>query len=201
FGTDAYGIACDEYTAVCLTPEGIGHVYGDGSEEDYAYFLQANCKAGPPETLANGQPLTWDHGGQALKVYRIQGNATGRRTFDLNDWQTASGGEWLHWSVRSGTFNAMEGTEAECSSTAVTNFVEDASVLVAPNPVETGVARITANWPIQEVRLLDGNGRLLRQLDGQGQRVVQFPLETLPRGNYQLLVEGPRGWVRRTVVR
>ncbi|MEM1358903.1 MAG: cyanophycinase [Bacteroidota bacterium] len=201
FSATAYGIACDEYTAVCLTPEGIGRVYGDGSEEDYAYFLQANCDAGPPETLANGQPLTWDHNGKALKVYRIQGNATGLRTFDLNDWQTGSGGEWLHWFVRSGTFNNLAGTAPECSSTAITTFVKDESVVVAPNPVGDTPLRIEADWPIQEVRLVDTNGRLVQRWKGIRQQAILLPLDTLTRGSYQLLVKGQRGWVQRAIIR
>ena len=40
YGIKAKGIACDEYTAVCIGPDGIAIVYGDyPSNDDNAYFI------------------------------------------------------------------------------------------------------------------------------------------------------------------
>lgn len=66
----AKGIACDEYTAVCITPEGIAHVYGDPAYDDIAYFIQANCEItnNAPEVVTPGTPLTWDHTNAAVKA-------------------------------------------------------------------------------------------------------------------------------------
>jgi len=105
---DAKGIGINEFTAVCVDEEGIARVFGDPDEDDFAYFLKVN--AGPPEVCESGTPLTWNHSGQALSVYKILGNTQGNNLFDLNDWQTASGGEWQNWYVVNGQlFDAQAG--------------------------------------------------------------------------------------------
>ena len=95
WGMDAKGIGCDETTAVCINADGIATVYGP-----CAYFIQRN--GANPETCTSGQPLTWNNGGQALKVYKLPGNNDGSSTFNLNDWATAAGGTWQWWSVSNG---------------------------------------------------------------------------------------------------
>ena len=97
---DAKGVGVNNYTAVCVNENGIAQVFGDPDEDDFAYFLKVN--GGAPEVCESGTPLTWNHGGQALSVYKILGNPQGNNTFDLNDWQTASGGEWQSWYVVNG---------------------------------------------------------------------------------------------------
>ena len=63
-GEDVYGIACEEYTAVCVDEEGIGHVYGNyPADDDYAYFLQPDCiEPNQPEFVEPDTPLTWNRG-------------------------------------------------------------------------------------------------------------------------------------------
>ena len=49
------GIACDEYTAVCIDTTGWARVFGDfPAYDDNAYFLQMNCalSEGSPETYS-----------------------------------------------------------------------------------------------------------------------------------------------------
>ncbi len=105
---EAKGIGVNEYTAVAVDENGLARVFGDPSYDDFAYFLKVN--AGAPEVCENNTPLTWNHGGQALSVYKILGNPQGSNSFDLNDWQTASGGEWQSWYVVSGQlFEAQAG--------------------------------------------------------------------------------------------
>ncbi len=105
---DAKGLGVNEYTAVGVDENGLARVFGNPSYDDFAYFLKVN--GGAPEVCESGTPLTWNHGGQALSVYKILGNPQGNNTFDLNDWQTVSGGEWQSWYVVNGQlFEAAAG--------------------------------------------------------------------------------------------
>ncbi len=131
----SFGIACDEYTAVCIDENGIARAYGDyPTYNDNVYFLQANCVA-PflPETLSAGQPLTWNRNGEAVKVYTIKGTVTGSNTFDLNDWVTGSGGNWENWYVNNGQFFGASGTAPNCPIT-VLEPAASPNTLIYPNP-------------------------------------------------------------------
>ena len=45
YGIEVKGIACDEYTAICIDTNGIARVYGDyPNYDDNAYFIQTNCE-------------------------------------------------------------------------------------------------------------------------------------------------------------
>ena len=45
YNSEAKGIACDEYTAVCIDTNGMAHVYGDfPTYDDNAYFLQLTVR-------------------------------------------------------------------------------------------------------------------------------------------------------------
>ena len=121
-GIMARGIACDEYTAVCIDPAGIAHVYGGfPTEDDNAYFLQPNCElANPePENCAPSAPLEWNHDGKAVKVYRVKGTAAGTNTFDLNTWDAGNGGTWEDWSVVNGVLSTVPGTALNCATSGI----------------------------------------------------------------------------------
>lgn len=112
------GIACDEYTAVCIDTVGIAKVYGDYPlNDDNAYFIRSNCAipANVPENCVSGDPLTWNQGTAALKVYNVKGTPTGTNTFDLNDWRTGVGGVWQNWWVLNGTLQTAVSTQISCA--------------------------------------------------------------------------------------
>ena len=116
-GVVAKGIACDEYTAVCIDENGMASVYGEHPDyDDYAYFLQVNCEypLNAPETLQANEPLTWNMNGEALKVYFAPGTEDGSVQFDLNNWKEATGGSWQHWYVTNGTLIEHNGTQIDC---------------------------------------------------------------------------------------
>lgn len=117
----SFGIACDEYTAVCVDSTGLGAVYGEWPEyDDYAFFVQMNCEAGnQPEQMQANTPFTWNFNGQAAKVYKVGGTTTGENYLDLNDWQTGNGGEWLHWYADNGVFYEEDGTPAYCDDMSI----------------------------------------------------------------------------------
>ncbi len=117
-GTMAKGIACDEYTAVCIDENGMASVYGEfPNYDDNAYFLQVNCeyKFNFPETILSNTPLTWNVNGEAVKVYFTRGTVDGSQQFNLNNWTEGTGGNWQHWYVNSGTLVEHNGTPIDCS--------------------------------------------------------------------------------------
>ena len=132
----AKGIACDEYTAVTITSEGIATVWGDTPDYfEYIYFIQSNCETLGPEVLNGGVPLTWNQSNAALSVYKIRGDNEGSNSFDLNDWTTGIGGEWLYWYVQEGELFEVEGAAPDCA-----NHIEEeelSPILIYPNPALT----------------------------------------------------------------
>lgn len=135
-GLNLKGIACNEYVAVCIGANGKASVYGDyPNYQEFAYFIQPNCQnTGAVEACSPNTPLTWNYGGQALKVYKVPGTMTGVNYFDLNDWQDGIGvgGTWENWSVANGALIVANGTAADCSLANV-NFDSDV-VQITPNP-------------------------------------------------------------------
>jgi cyanophycinase-like exopeptidase len=133
----AKAIACDEYTAVCIDTNGIARVFGGHpTYDDNAYFIQSNCELAvqTPENCTAGNPLTWNLGGLAIKVFQIKGDSAGSKTFDLNNWQFGTGGTWYNWSVSNGVFSEQTGTAINCSSLSVYNPSIDSEIEVYPNP-------------------------------------------------------------------
>ncbi len=140
YGVAAKGIACEEYTAVCIDTNGIGHVYGDfPSNDDYAYFLQPNCiLPNTPENCTSGQPLTWNRNNEAVKVYKVAGTQNGINTFNLNDWRNGSGGTWQNWFVTNGVLNIDTSAIAPNCPTAINTIDVSLSkeITIYPNPAE-----------------------------------------------------------------
>lgn len=137
YGVYSKAIACDEYTAVCIDTDGIAKVYGDfPTNDDNAYFVQSNCEltVQSPENCTAGNPLTWNLNSQALKVYRIKGNATGSNTFNLNNWEVGNGGSWLNWSVTNGTFLEQSGNAINCNSLSINETLSKSAIKIYPNP-------------------------------------------------------------------
>jgi cyanophycinase-like exopeptidase len=134
-GMRSFGIACNEYTAVCIDENANASVYGDyPSYEEYAYFLQANCVTDfQPENCTSANPLTWTGNNDAVRVYKVPGTQTGENTFNINDWKTGSGGTWEHWFVDNGTISYSLGENPNCEILGQSTF-EELQVSVYPNP-------------------------------------------------------------------
>ena len=136
-GFQPKGIACEEYTAVCIDETGIGHVYGFyPTEDDYAYFLFANCNGiNNPETLTAGLPLTWIYNQSAVYAYKVSGDNFGTNTFNLNTWQAGTGtGSWEFWYVDNAVFNTVSTTAPSCSPLSV-NDIDLNLFNIFPNPI------------------------------------------------------------------
>jgi len=133
----AKGIACEEYTAVCIDETGLAHVYGQyPSRNDIAYFIQTNCELDSitPENCSPGTPLDWNRGNLALKVYTLKGTANGDNTFSLADWKTGNGGTWENWFVSNGTLNLQAGTVPDCATSSVNPTERSQIPVLYPNP-------------------------------------------------------------------
>ena len=151
------GIACDEYTAVCIDTLGLCKIYGDypAYDED-VYFIQPNCELPDlmPETCVTATPLTWNRSGQALKVYHAKGTPFGTQTFDLNDWTTGTGGVWEYWYVENGVLTQTGGTAPDCGLASLSNM-DDMLISVYPNPVSGNEITIDNlsqfNWIIKDL--------------------------------------------------
>jgi len=77
----AYGIACDESTALLVSDSGVGRVVNPSSGPlGLCYFLSAS---GLPNVCRSGQPLDFDD----VDVYALEDDDT----FDLVSWYTSNG--------------------------------------------------------------------------------------------------------------
>lgn len=172
-GLRSYGIASEEYTAVCLDSDGKAYVFGEHpSFQDFAYFLQVNCEGEfLPETIQPGTPLTWNRNNRALKVYKVPGTINGQNYLDLNNWTTGAGGTWEHWFVNNGTFNATAGTPPNCTLSTPEMPLNDKGLL--PNPFDAYLS--IHGLDHGQLSLYDLKGRLIfyetitpqKQLDTQ----------------------------------
>ncbi|MFK5982033.1 MAG: T9SS type A sorting domain-containing protein [Flavobacteriaceae bacterium] len=144
FATDAgnrsFGIACNEYTAVCIEENGTVSVYGDyPNYEEYAYFLQANCVEDfQPEECSEGNPLTWIGQDDTIRVYKVPGTQTGENKFSIADWKTGNGGVWENWFVDNGLISYVPGENPNCDLLGVTT-TKDINVSVYPNPFSRSI--------------------------------------------------------------
>lgn len=152
--TRSFGIGCNEYTAVCVEPDGKAYVYGEyPAYDEFTYFLQANCTTDfQPETCVSDLPLTWDRNGEAIKVYKVPGTESGVNYFDLSDWQTGNGGEWRDWYIDNGVFLSSIGTNPQCILSV--SEVERVKIKVFPNPFLNNI-ELESNIEFTSVILLD----------------------------------------------
>lgn len=198
------GIACNESTAVCITTEGMAIVYGSYPDyNDTAYFLVPNCAImnNEPESCVAGQPLVWNHNGQAVKVYAVKGTPTGLYSFDLNNWEQGDGGDWEDWSVDNGQLTTTLGQAPNCIPTN-TNSIIGIDIKLFPNPANGN--RFNIELPTDDyftISLYDVSGRLLNEWKGQngntelfwdfrvaGIYAVEIQSRKYGKGSYQLLV-------------
>lgn len=190
YGVNAKGIACNEYTAVCVDENGLARVFGEYPQYDeFAYFIAKNCELDGlptnPEVYASGTPLTWNYSGEILKVYKVPGTMTGANTFDLSDWLTGSGGEWYNWSVDNGNFNEVLSIAPDCA----TNTSKLSKELLSVYPVPTG-ENLHVQFPSEKhriIEIIDLNGHQLWKTETSDTNIT-ISLLDFPQGIYQLKV-------------
>ncbi len=192
-------IACDEFTAVTINPEGIARVFGDHPDyNDNAYFLQLNCHNPEPgpETIEPGKPLHWDRDEDALRVYQVKGTPDGNNYLDLRDWTTGEGGAWQRWFVENGILRIRNSSAPSCTPTPTGSALRfPASFQLAVNPLRGNTLHLLG--PVEKItaiRLFDPQGRRLRSLKATDARI---PVPSLPPGLYFLQIEasGKTHWL------
>lgn len=176
------GIACEEYTAVCIDTNGFCKIYGDypNYDED-VYFIQPNCELtdNTPETFTTATPLTWNRSGKALKVYHAKGTQNGTQTFNLSNWKEGSGGVWEHWYVVNGQLYMGSGTAPGCSLDMTENGLD--SWLDLPNPM-SGIVDLKET--VREIIVFDLKGSICLSQSGS----FQFDSARIKNGSYILQV-------------
>jgi cyanophycinase-like exopeptidase len=189
FGIEAKGIACDEYTAVCIDTNGIARVFGGyPTYDDNAYFIMPNCELSSvlPENCSLGNPLNWNLGNAALKVYSVKGTANGSNTFDLNNWQTGTGGVWENWYVDNGVLYESPTSQPNCSLLSIPQLNENKVFKIYPNP-STDKISIEFNHleSIPEtLKILAPNGQIKKKLTIAKSKKMQLEVSDLPSGVY-----------------
>ncbi len=184
----AYGIACDESTAVCIDTAGIARVFGVSTQRR-AYFVQHSCQATGlgAELCAPMQPLHWDRGGAALLVYAAEGSPTGANSFDLNDWQSSSGdGVWQHWAVDSGVVQSQNLFASPCLSVSTVEYeLEKVDFRLFPNPASEQIRIELGSSAGGKIRIIDGAGCVqATQIIGAGINNVEMDIAALAAGFY-----------------
>jgi len=204
YGWQPKGIACDEYTAVCIEPDGKALVFGGAPAYDgNAYFIQTNCRlsAQMPETMEQGSPLHWYLNGRALKVYAVKGTPLGTNWFDLSDWQTGNGGTWQNWFVQDGELGTTDSPAINCDLLTSNPESNTAQVMVYPNPSTDRVTVKAQGTQIRSVSIFDEKGVLVRHLEGNASSSVQCDLSTLPTGIYHFDIVTVKGQRVQRVLR
>lgn len=141
----AYGIACNEYVAICYGADGRAYVYGDyPNYEEYAYFIQPKCNWWDNTPYCQpGQPLSWGSDEQALMVCKVPGTMDGTNYFELSQWgnwtATNSGGSWENWSVNNGILLTVPGSGPNISCLLNVGENEYKKPNVYPNPFTTAI--------------------------------------------------------------
>lgn len=200
FGIRSLGIACEEYTAVCVDENGLGRVFGEYPQEnDYAYFVETNCfPPFVPETCVAGSPLTWVRNQKAVRVYKVAGTPTGDNTFSLVDFRTGTGGTWYNWYVTNGMLNeAVSVNIPECDLVTIEGNTSLA-VDIQPNPAHDRLSVSLPQAPTT-LKIWDMQGKLCKaELISENQTT----LSTIdwPEGIYHVYIQSAQGIYTQKVV-
>jgi cyanophycinase-like exopeptidase len=175
----ARGVACDEYTAICIDPLGQARVFGIYTEQPgYAWFIQPNClfPDNEPEKIIPGEAITWDLMKQAIKTYRVPGTPDGSNSFNLNTWKEGVGGTWENWYINEGVLRWRSGSPPDCL-TVDHHEADDSSLKVYPNPLINGQLIIESDNPFKgAVTITNIKGTIVQKyiFDSEKQRAIQL---------------------------
>lgn len=200
YGVEGKGIACDEYTAVCIDTNGLAQVFGGyPTYDDNAYFVQLNCELMDlsPENCTPGYSLNWNLSGEAIKACQIKGTSSGSNTFNLTSW-TSTFGSWNNWSVNNGVFQEEIGDEVRCESNGITSNQLNLAIKVSPNPAINYV-RLSSNHTINVVSLYNMQGKNIFKYRFQSNS-IRLNFEDINSGIYSLLIENNQGRVVKKLI-
>ena len=191
YGVTGKGIACNEYTAVCIDENGLARVFGDyPNYPETAYFLQTNCEFSDvtPENCSPGNPLEWQ---TAIKAYKVNVTNNGANTFDLSDWKTGSGGTWEDWTVSNGILSEVLGSEIDCALADVSDNDKNSFVKLYPNPTH-GEFFLKGDFSkFSSIEITSATGRIIRTIDNisETENTKVIDLNEEPKGMYFLKIK------------
>jgi len=196
FNASPMGIACDEYTAVCVDENNHAYVFGDyPTYDDNAYFITANCNlsGNTPEICEPEKPLTWNKNASALMVYRIKGTIQGENFIKLDDWNVNAGGEWFYWSVENGSVSEYIADDHNCSTS--TSVLEDLqwsqnkpTVQLFPNPTFDSIEIKSEEFPINRVDIVDSTWKVVLSKRFKNATLKKINISSIPSGKYTALI-------------
>lgn len=177
YGIAGKGIACNEYTAVCIDENGLARVFGDyPNYPETAYFLQPNCEFTDftPENCSAGNPLEWTAG---LKVYKVNGTNNGANSFDLSDWKTGSGGTWEDWSVNNRILTEVVGSEIDCALADIIEGEENSFINIHPNPTH-GKLFLEGDFShFNYLEITSATGKLIKKINEWSETTSQMIID------------------------
>ncbi|MEX1192911.1 MAG: T9SS type A sorting domain-containing protein [Brumimicrobium sp.] len=182
---DYFGIASDEFVAICIDSNGIAQVFGEHPEyDDNAYFLRTNCQRATPAVIQADTPLTWEVNDGAVIVCNIKGTIDGSNKFDLNQWLDIIGGTWEEWSVDQGNLTSQNVQFNGCTSLVDNNNIINEELIVYPNPTSSSI-NVKVDAKIKSIEVLDANGKVLTSNNYS----TKISLEDITNGIYTLRIK------------
>ncbi len=192
YGFTPYGIACEEYTAVCIDENKIAHVYGEYPEyDDYVYFLQVNCfEPITPEVCEPDNPLTWERNFEAIKAVVMGATNYGEGYFDLNDWKTAGGTDytWQNWAADDGElFIEENAAPIECDTTTGIDDLNNNFLNIYPNPASDNLV-INGMEQDDVIQIINMQGEKVLEISAQALGSCMLNINHLPSATYLVQV-------------
>lgn len=179
-----YGIAANEYVAICIDELGQATVFGDYPNfEDKAYFIQNNCRSEAPEVIEPNTPLTWiGEENDALIVYEIEAREDGAGTFSLTNWETGSAGEWKHWIINDGELIENTASQPNCI-VGLKNEKNTFSTKIYPNPA-SDIVLVETDVNVQNITITNSLGKVVLETKSK-----TFSIDGFAKGVYMVNVK------------
>jgi cyanophycinase-like exopeptidase len=164
-GGRAFGIAAEEYVAICVDENGLATIFGEYPDyDDKAYFIQSNCRNEQPEVMESNTPITWITDDEdALVVYEVEARNDGSSTFDLMTWGSGQNGLWKYWTINQGMIAVNNGAAPDCLLGA--GEIKKEIVKLFPNPTSDKLNILSDN-PIEHIFIFSANGQQVYTSNG-----------------------------------
>lgn len=184
-----FGIAAEEYVAICINENGVATIYGEyPAYEDFAYFIRTNCTATAPSIFTEGAPLHWNpQQRNALEVCKMEATSNGNQKFDLNLWKNNNGGTWNGWNIENGSLVISNSSYESCDLQA-DNLNDLPRLMLHPQPANEKLF-IKSENPIESISLFNTLGkRVMHTID-----CSEIGVSHLNSGIYTLLIKFNNG--------
>jgi hypothetical protein len=83
---------------------------------------------------------------------------------------------------------------------SISESVLSNEVKIYPNPAHSSVYVQSENNPMKGISVLNEQGKLVLNMQGNGNEKVKIPLESLTQGNYFIQIETEKGRVLKSLI-